>query len=66
MEYIARSIQYQALIYYCVGNHKYWVSDKEAAHFLVMRARQLEDNTSSNIYKDNELFTNNVPRERAY
>ena len=43
-KYVSRHRNYPALIYYCVNNHMYWISDKEAAYSLVKKSRDMETN----------------------
>ena len=69
-KYVATSRHYQALIYYCVGNHMYWVSDKQAALSLVAQARDIEVNASSNMIVDDTVVEKEnvwkTRRERIY
>ena len=39
MKYIAPHRNYDALVYYCVNGHMYWISDKKAAPSLTRQAR---------------------------
>ena len=74
LKFVAPHRNHHALIYFFVGNHMHWVSDKKAAHSLVMRARDVEINMNSNMFevedhkenihktRENNIFEN-VPVE---
>ena len=68
IKYISTSCNYPALVYYCVNNHMYWISDKKAAISLIRRSVSIEkkiksiciedDDTKTNIYKERDLHEN--------
>ena len=58
MKYISTARNRDALIYYCVDNHMYWVSDKEAALSMARKARDIEVNISSTVFSDDVKKTN--------
>jgi hypothetical protein len=51
MKYIATCRNHDALIYYSVNNHMYYVSDPEAAMSMVRKARDIEVNMSSVVFE---------------
>ena len=42
LKHLSKNQNYPALVYYCVNNHMYWISDKEKASSLIARARDVE------------------------
>jgi hypothetical protein len=53
-KYISRHRNFPALIYYCIINHMYWISDKEAADSLAKKARDIETKIKSQCIKEEE------------
>jgi len=47
MKFVAPCRNYDALVYYCVNNHMYWISDQKAALCLTRRAREVEHKIKS-------------------
>jgi 5-methylcytosine-specific restriction endonuclease McrA len=54
MKYVSTCRNYPALVYYCVNNHMYWISQKEAVQTLVKQARDIEVNMTSKMFKKDE------------
>jgi len=50
-KYISTGRNHPALVYYCVNNHMYWISQKEAVQALVRQAREIEINMTSKMFK---------------
>ena len=38
-KHVSKHRNYPSLVYYCINNHMYWISDKEKAYNLVQQAR---------------------------
>jgi len=53
-KYISRHRNFPALIYYCINNHMYWISDKETADSLAKKARDIETKIKSQCIKEEE------------
>ena len=51
-KYVSIHRNYPALIYYCVNNHMYWISDKETADSLSKKARDMETKIKSQCIKE--------------
>ena len=51
-KYISTSRNYNALVYFCVNNHMYWVSDKSAALSLTCQARDVEIKMISVVFNE--------------
>ena len=72
MKHVSVNHNYPALVYYCVNNHMYWISDKKQALSLTRRARPVESKIKSvvlpddfekaNPFTDKEIFED-VPTE---
>lgn len=54
-KYISTSRNYNALVYFCVNNHMYWVSDKSAALSLTCQARDVETKIKSVVLDEVKL-----------
>ena len=63
MKYISTNRNHPALVYYCVNNHMYWISDRAAALSLTRQAREVETKIKSVVLKD-EFETVNPYTER--
>ena len=53
-KYVSRNRNFKALIYYCINNHMYWISDKENAEALVKKARDVETKIKSHCIQEDE------------
>ena len=53
-KYVSRNRNFKALIYYCINNHMYWISDKENAEVLVKKARDVETKIKSHCIQEEE------------
>ena len=53
-KYVSRNRNFKALIYYCINNHMYWISDKEKADALVKKARDVETKIKSHCIQEDE------------
>ena len=51
-KYVATSRHHDALVYYSVNGHMYWVSDREKAISLVRKAGEINVNLKSVILRD--------------
>ena len=64
LKHISSSSQnYPALIYYAVGGHMYWVSDKEVANSLVKKAYDTESKIKSVALQEDWQFEIKNPFE---
>jgi len=52
MKYITPFRNYDALVYYCVNGHMYWVADKKAALCLTRKAREVEKKIKTVVLAD--------------
>jgi len=51
-KYVSKHRNFKALIYYCINNHMYWISDEAAASSLIKKARDVETKIKSNCIKE--------------
>ena len=63
MKYVSTSRNHPALVYYCVNNHMYWISDQEAVRKLTSEARDIEHKIKSAVMDLSEDKPNKNPYE---
>ena len=63
-KYVSRHRNFPALIYYCINNHMYWVSDKDKANALVKKARDIETKIRSQCIKEEDQVQKNIYEDR--
>jgi 5-methylcytosine-specific restriction protein A len=56
-KFISRNRNYKALVYYCVNNHMYYISDRDKAEELIKKARDVETKIKSHCIQDDEKKT---------
>ena len=62
IKHIAKSRNYPCLVYYCVNEHMYWITDNDEVQKLVKRARDVEVNVKSELLpKDEEKGKKEAP-----
>ena len=59
MKYVSPTRNYPALVYYCVNNHMYWISDRSAALSLTCQAREVENQIKSVVVNQGEVERTN-------
>ena len=60
MKYVAPFRNYDALVYYCVNNHMYWISDQKAALCLIQGAADVEHKIKSVALPEEKSEKENV------
>ena len=60
MKYVTPCRHYDALVYYCINNHMYWISDQKAALCLIRRAADVEHKIKSVALPDEPTENKNV------
>ena len=51
---ISKNRNYPALIYYCINNHMYWISNRDEANSLVQQAKDAETKIKSHCIQEEE------------
>ena len=51
---ISKNRNYPALIYYCINNHMYWISNRNEANSLVQQAKDAETKIKSHCIQEEE------------
>ena len=59
-KFVSKNRNFKALIYYCINNHMYWISDPEKANQLVKRAQDIETKTKSHCVVEDEKKSENI------
>ena len=57
-KYISTSRNYPALVYYCINNHMYWISDREDVLSLTREARDIESKLKSCVFDEDKVKKN--------
>jgi len=60
---ISKNRNYPALIYYCINNHMYWISNKDEANSLVQQAKDTETKIKSHCIQEDEQAKKNIYTE---
>ena len=59
-KHVSKHRNYPSLVYYCINNHMYWISDKEKAYNLVQQARETETKIKSQCIQEEETKKVNI------
>ena len=62
-KHVSKNRNYPALVYYCVNNHMYWISDKDQAYRLIQQARDTETKIKSHCIEEDEKKKTNIYTE---
>ena len=60
---ISKNRNYPALIYYCINNHIYWISNRDEANKLVQQAKDAETKIKSHCIQEDEKKKTNIYTE---
>ena len=60
---ISKNRNYPALIYYCINNHMYWISNRDVANTLVQQAKDAETKIKSHCIQEDEKKKTNIYTE---
>ena len=64
-KHVSKHRNYPSLVYYCINNHMYWISEKETAYNLVQQARETETKTNHTAYKKKRLKRSTFTHKRT-
>ena len=59
-KHVSKHRNYPSLVYYCINNHMYWISNKETAYNLVQQARETETKIKSHCIQEEETKKTNI------
>ena len=62
---ISKHRNYPALIYYCINNHMYWISNRDEANKLVQQAKETETKIKSHVIQEDETKKKNIYTEEG-
>ena len=64
-KHISKNRNFPALIYYCINNHMYWISNRQEANTLVQQAKDTETKIKSQCIKEDETKKKNIYNEEG-
>ncbi len=64
-KHISKNRNFPALIYYCINNHMYWISNRQVANTLVQQAKDTETKIKSQCIKEDETKKKNIYNEEG-
>ena len=59
-KHVSKNRNYPAIVYYCVNNHMYWISDKDQAYRLIQQARDAETKIKSHVIEEDQKKRVNI------
>ena len=60
LKYISKSRNFEPLVYYCVNNHMYWISDKESSLSLIRNSQDIQTKFKSICLTDENVDKVNI------